>query len=86
MNLGGFIETTFRRASAELLVLDEQDVSPTVRCVMQMRETHRYSGQRAVASGRAQIVAAQAPSKRWPEFMVKDRMPFGNLRSRSFVR
>lgn len=36
MSLAGFIETTIRRAGAELLVLDEQDVSPITRCVMQM--------------------------------------------------
>lgn len=36
MSLAGFIETTIRRAGAELIVLDEQDVSPIVRCVMQM--------------------------------------------------
>lgn len=36
MSLAGFIETTIRRAGAELIVLDEQDVSPITRCVMQM--------------------------------------------------
>lgn len=36
MSLAGYIETTIRRAGAELIVLDEQDVSPITRCVMQM--------------------------------------------------
>jgi DNA invertase Pin-like site-specific DNA recombinase len=36
MNLAGFIATTVKRAGAELIVLDEQDVSPITRCVMQM--------------------------------------------------
>lgn len=36
MSLAGYIETTIRRAGAELIVLDEQDVSPIIRCVMQM--------------------------------------------------
>jgi DNA invertase Pin-like site-specific DNA recombinase len=36
MSLAGYIETTIRRAGGELIVLDEQDVSPITRCVMQM--------------------------------------------------
>jgi DNA invertase Pin-like site-specific DNA recombinase len=36
MSLAGFIETTIRRAGAELVVLDEQDVSPITRCAMRM--------------------------------------------------
>ena len=36
MSLAGYIETTIKRAGAELIVLDEQDVSPITRCVMQM--------------------------------------------------
>ena len=36
MSLAGYIETTIKRFGAELIVLDEQDVSPITRCVMQM--------------------------------------------------
>ena len=36
MSLAGYIETTIKRAGGELIVLDEQDVSPITRCVMQM--------------------------------------------------
>ncbi|HJW94057.1 MAG TPA: hypothetical protein VJ901_10600 [Thermoanaerobaculia bacterium] len=36
MSFAGYIETTICRAGAELIVLDDQDVSPITRCVMQM--------------------------------------------------
>jgi len=36
MSLAGYIEKTIKRSGAELIVLDEQDVSPIPRCVMQM--------------------------------------------------
>jgi len=36
MSLAGYIETTVKRAGGEVIVLDEQDVSPITRCVMQM--------------------------------------------------
>jgi DNA invertase Pin-like site-specific DNA recombinase len=31
MSLAGYIETTIKRSGAELIVLDEQDVSPITR-------------------------------------------------------
>ncbi len=36
VSLAGFIETTIRRAGAEVIVLDEMDVSPLTKCVMAM--------------------------------------------------
>jgi DNA invertase Pin-like site-specific DNA recombinase len=36
MSLAGYIETTVKRAGGELIVLDEQDVSPITKCVMRM--------------------------------------------------